>query len=67
MADWIILNRPGLVPIRKGPFTCQNDLAEMLRGLYKLYHDCTCTVISMPDTSYPESGVEWLSIYERQN
>jgi hypothetical protein len=61
--DWVIVQRPGMTPERKGPFADVKHLEEMLRELYALYPNCTCTVISMPHTSYPEDGREWLSIY----
>lgn len=62
MPDWIILQQPGMVPKRKGPYLNPEHLETALRELYALYPDCVCTVIRMPDTSYPESGREWLSI-----
>ena len=60
---WVIVNRPGLVPDRKGGFHCTKLLDNMLRELYELYPDCTCTVIQMPSDSYPQSGREWISMY----
>lgn len=63
MPDWVIVQRPGMTPDRKGPFPNEKCLEEMLRELYKLYPDCCCTVIAMPHTSYPQSGREWLDMY----
>ncbi len=60
--EWIIVNRPGLVPDRKGPMADAKHTERMLRELYEVYPDCVCTVVQMPNSSYPESGREWLSI-----
>lgn len=61
--QYIIVHRPGLVPDRKGPFYTDKQIENMLRGLYEIYPDCICTVISMPHTSYPQSGREWIAMY----
>lgn len=66
MPYWVIVNRPGMVPDRKGGFHCTKLLENMLRELYELYPDCTCTVIQMPSDSYPQSGREWISMYGDQ-
>ena len=63
MYDWIIVNRPGLVPERKGPFFQHADIASAMNDIYRLYPDCTCTLICAPRESYPQCGREWLDIY----
>ena len=61
--EWVIVNRPGWVPERKGPLYKLSQIEDMLRRLYELFPDCTCTVLQMPITSYPQSGREWISEY----
>lgn len=63
---WIIVNRPGFVPDRKGPCIEKTHTEAMLRELYALYPDCTCTVIAMPSDCYPDSGIEWLAMHGDQ-
>ncbi len=63
MPEWVIVQRPGMVPDRKGPIANSKHMEQMLRELYGLYPDCTCTVIEMPHTSYPQSGREWLDMH----
>lgn len=64
--EWVIVQRPGFVPMRKGPFMDGNHVKEMLEAMYSQYPDCMCLVISMPQSSYPESGREWLDIFNSQ-
>jgi hypothetical protein len=59
---WVLLIRPGMAPVRKGPFYDDKHTEQMLRGLYELHADATCIVIDMPHTSYPQSGHEWLGM-----
>lgn len=63
LRDFVIVQRPGMVPDRKGPCADKKHLEDMLRELYEIYPDCTCTVIELPHTSYPQSGREWLDMY----
>lgn len=63
MRDFVIVQRTGMVPYRKGPLANKQHIESMLRELYEIYPDCTCTVINMPAESYPQSGREWLDMY----
>lgn len=63
LRNYVIVQRPGVAPDRKGPFANHKHLEDMLRELDKQYPDCTCTVIELPCTSYPQSGREWVAMY----
>lgn len=60
---WVVMTRPGKVPVRKGPLANGAHVESMLRDLYELHDDCTCIVIDMPDECYPGSGIEWLDMH----
>lgn len=62
---WIILQRQGMVPDKKGPFYETKRVEEFLRELYSLYPGCICIVITDIGEAgwHPEHGYEWLDIY----
>ena len=64
--DWVIVQRPGFIPVRKGPFSNAEQVAEMLHAMHAQHPECACMVINMPRTSYPESGREWLAIHAQE-
>lgn len=63
LKKFVIVQRHGMVPDRKGPCVDEKHVEDMLRELYTLYPDCTCMVMDLPHTSYPQSGREWLEMH----
>lgn len=62
---WIIVQRHGMVPDKKGPFCETQRVEEFLRELYSLYPGCICIVVNDLGAAgwYPDHGYEWLDIY----
>lgn len=60
---YIIAQRPGKVPERKGGFRDGKHVEAMLRELYEIDPGMVCIVISMPETCWPTHGREWISMY----
>lgn len=66
MNRYIIMQRHGMIPDRKGPFVNSKHVEKFLREVYETQPDTVCTVIEMPDISYPQSGRQWLDMYGDQ-
>ena len=60
---WVLLSRPGMAAVRKGPFQEAKHVEQMVRDLYELHPDATCIVIDAPHTTYPTDGREWVAMY----
>lgn len=62
---WIILQRHGMVPDKKGPFFGTKRIEEFLRELYSLYPGCICIVVNDIGEAgwHPQHGYEWLDMY----
>lgn len=63
---WIVCQRHGMVPDRKGPFFETKRIEEFIRELYNLYPGCICTVIDTGPSEgdiWPTHGYEWLDMY----
>ena len=63
MPSFVIVVESGKVPVRKGPFDTE-AMKDALLELYALKTECSCVVIDMPATSYPQSGKEWLFMHD---
>jgi hypothetical protein len=60
---YIIVQRAGRVPERKGGFSDGKLVEKMLRELYEIDPASVCIVISMPETCWPTLGREWIAMY----
>jgi hypothetical protein len=62
--EWIFVDRPGLVPMRKGPYRALEDTVRALREVERHYPDCTTIVVDLDYSGWPRptSGKEYLSI-----
>lgn len=62
---WIIVQRHGMVPDKKGPFHKTKRIEEFLRDLYRLYPGCICIVVNDLGSIgwHPQHGYEWLDMY----
>lgn len=63
LRTYVIMVRPGMTPVVKGPLPDKKWVEDMLRELYQLHADAQCMVIDMPNTSWPQSGIEWIDMY----
>lgn len=60
--NYVIVQKPGKVPERKGPWPGQM-LEDGVRELYEHYPDAVVIVMrGLPDDCWPEHGREFLSI-----
>ncbi|PWE54372.1 hypothetical protein DEM27_19855 [Metarhizobium album] len=59
---WIIHQRYGMVPDKKGPFHETKRIEEFLRDLYSLYPGSICIVVNDLGAAgwHPQHGFEWL-------
>lgn len=66
MSTSIIIQKPGQVPDRKGPYL-ESQVEEALRELYKLYPGIVCIVMpDLPETCWPQHGHEYLDIVDAE-
>jgi hypothetical protein len=63
LPGWVIIQREGKVPVRKGPFPDPKWIERTLTETYDAYPGCQCIVQYAPESTMPESGIEWLDIY----
>ena len=65
--EWIIVQRPGRVPTRKGPYSLIEDTAAALRELPLQYPDATLLVLHIDEagTPRPTAASEYLLLQER--
>jgi hypothetical protein len=57
---WILVLRPGLCDVRKGPFTDMKMVEAMLRNLYARDPRWRCSVITATEFDYC-AGREWIA------
>lgn len=60
---FVLMSRPGMCVVQKGPFRDRQMIEEMVRGLYDLYPDATCIVADMPYNGSANDGREWVAMY----
>lgn len=67
LVTYVILQRVGMMPQRKGPYTAGKDrkhIEQMLRELYALYPDCICIVANdVPRHTDFQHGYEFLDMH----
>lgn len=65
MRDFVILQRPGMIPERKGPWTTTEAIAEFVREVIAQEPQTVCIVLEMgAGDPWPEHGGEWLAMYD---
>lgn len=62
---WIIVQRHGMTPDKKGPLYTNKRVEEFLRDLYSIYPGCICIVVNDLGAAgwHPQHGYEWLDMY----
>jgi hypothetical protein len=64
--DFVIVQRPGMVPERKGPWPGRM-LEDGVRELYQQHPDAVVIVMrGLPDDCWPEHGKEFLAILDAE-
>lgn len=60
---FVLMSRPGMCVVQKGPFHDRKMIEDMVRGLYELHPDATCIVADMPYNGAANDGREWVAMY----